>query len=271
MSCGQVPPDGTGNDWPALNGTWTEVFKEDFNGPASSAPSGATWNVNVNGRPDNQEKEYYTDRPTNVSLDGNGNLVITAQSEHYAYAAGVTSGQPYTSGRLDTRGHQQPQYGRIEARIKLPSGKGLWPAFWMLGQNIDTVHWPNCGEIDILEMAGSTPNTISGSAHGPGYSGNNAFTKKFTLGSGNFSDDYHVFAFEWTADAMRWLVDEQEFHVRTKAAVEAGGATWVFNQPMFIILNLAVGGFFDGDPDANTKFPAQMLVDYVKISTLTPN
>jgi beta-glucanase (GH16 family) len=220
--------------------------------------------------PYNKELEYYTTRPDNLMLDGNGNLVITARSEFFVDLNGVKSTQPYTSGRLDTHGHVEPLYGRIEARIKVPAGKGLWPAFWLLGKNIDTVNWPACGEVDILEMRGSAPNVITGSLHGPGYSDTTPFHDNFTLPSGTFADDFHVFALEWTAEGMRWLVDEQPFSWRTPQGMSAAYQTWIFDQPVYIILNLAVGGIYDGDPNASTPMPAQMLVDYVKVSTLVP-
>ena len=270
-ACSVPPPESTGDDWAGPQGTWQQVFVDNFDGPAGSAPDAASWNETVDGSPDNGEQEYYTARASNLALDGTGNLVIQAQSEHYAYAAGLTSTQPYTSGRMDTKGLVQPTYGRIEARIKLPSGKGLWPAFWLLGQNIDQVHWPNCGEVDIFEMRGSAPSTISGSLHGPNYSGTAALSVDYTLDSGSFAGDFHVYALEWTADGMRWLVDEHVFHTRTKQGMADIGKTWVFDQPVFIILNLAVGGFFDGNPDSSTPFPSQMLVDYVKVSKLVPN
>lgn len=270
-ACSVAPEEPAGDSWAGPQGTWREVFRDDFDGPAGSAPAPATWNATVNGRPDNGEQEYYTDRASNLALDGAGNLLIQAHSEHYAYAAGLTSTQPYTSGRLDSRGHLQPTYGRIEARIQLPKGKGLWPAFWLLGQNIDRVGWPQCGEIDVFELHGSAPSSISGSLHGPGYSGNGALTHDYRLDSGTFADDFHVFALEWTAQGMRWLVDERVFHARTKQGLSELGKAWVFDQPVFIILNLAVGGFFDGSPDSSTAFPAEMRVDYVKVSELVPN
>ncbi|HEY4106805.1 MAG TPA: glycoside hydrolase family 16 protein [Polyangiaceae bacterium] len=269
--CSQPPPQDTGDDWVGPQGTWQQVFFDDFTGPAGSAPDAMTWNEEVNGKPDNGEEEYYTNRPQNVALDGNGNLVVTALQEHYAYSAGLVSNQPYTSGRINTQGHLEPTYGRIEARIKLPKGKGMWPAFWLLGNNIGDVGWPRCGEIDILELAGSEPNEIKGSMHGPDYSGTAAFTESYSLDSGTFNDDFHVFALEWTADGVLWKVDENIYHTRTKTGVESYGYTWVFDHPFYVLLNLAVGGNFDGDPDSSTQFPNTMLVDYVKVSTLVPN
>jgi beta-glucanase (GH16 family) len=138
----------------------------------------------------------------------------------------------------------------------------------LLGKDIDTVKWPDCGEIDILEMAGSAPNAISGSLHGPGYGDTTPFSDSFRLPSGTFADDFHVFALEWTADGMRWLVDEQPFSWRTPQGLSNQYSTWIFDQPMYIILNLAVGGIYDGNPNASTPMPAQMLVDYVKVSQL---
>jgi beta-glucanase (GH16 family) len=266
-----APPAQAGPDfWAGPKGTWQEVYRDDFNGPSGGPADSSSWNESVMATPYNKELEYYTTRPDNLMLDGNGNLVITARSEFFVDPNGVKSTQPYTSGRLDTHGHVEPLYGRIEARIKVPAGKGLWPAFWLLGKNIDTVNWPACGEVDILEMRGSAPNVITGSLHGPGYSDTTPFHDNFTLPSGTFADDFHVFALEWTAEGMRWLVDEQPFSWRTPQGMSAAYQTWIFDQPVYIILNLAVGGIYDGDPNASTPMPAQMLVDYVKVSTLVP-
>jgi beta-glucanase (GH16 family) len=268
--CSNPPPEAGPDFWAGPNGTWQAVYREDFNGPSGAAADASSWNENVTAAPFNKELEYYTNRPDNLMLDGVGNLVITARSEYFVDASGLTSTQPYTSGRLDTHNHVEPLYGRIEARIKLPAGKGLWPAFWLLGKNIDTVKWPDCGEIDILEMAGSAPSSITGSLHGPGYGDTTPFHGDFTLPSGTFADDFHVFALEWTADGMRWLVDEQPFAWRTPQGLANQYSTWIFDQPMYIILNLAVGGIYDGAPNASTPMPSQMLVDYVQVSKLVP-
>ncbi len=271
VGCSQPPPESTGDDWAGPVGTWQQVFFDDFTGPAGASPDPVSWTEEVDGSPPNQEQEYYTNRPTNLALDGNGNLVVQAQREQYAYATGLVSKQPYTSGRMNTQGHVETTYGRIEARIKLPAGKGLWPAFWMLGNNFDSVGWPSCGELDIFELAGSRPNVVNGSAHAPGYSGVAALTANYTVESGTFADDYHVFALEWTADGMRWLVDEHVYHQRTKDGMAAINKTWIFDHPFYVIVNLAVGGLYDGDPSSSTQFPSQMLVDYVKVSKLVPN
>jgi beta-glucanase (GH16 family) len=269
-ACSDPPPQVGPDFWAGPNGIWQQVYRDDFDGPAGTAANASSWNENVTAAPFNMELEYYTNRPDNLMLDGAGNLVITARSEYFVDPSGVKSKQPYTSGKLDSLGHVQPQYGRIEARIKLPAGKGLWPAFWLLGENIGSVGWPACGEIDIMEMAGSSPNVVAGSLHGPGYAGTTPFTGELTLPSGTFADDFHVFALEWTAEGMRWLIDEQPYSWRTPQGLANEYSTWIFDQPMYIILNLAVGGIYDGDPNASTPMPAQMLVDYVKVSQLVP-
>ncbi len=271
VSCSTPPPNPQGDVWAGPQGTFQQVFLDDFNGPAGSSPDATSWNLEVNGRPANDEQEYYTSRPDNVALDGNGNLVITALQEHYAYATGLTSTQPYTSGRLNTSGKVETTYGRIEARIKLPTGKGMWPAFWMLGDNYSTVGWPACGEIDIMELAGSDPNKVNGSLHAPGYSGVGALTGSYVLDSGTFGDDFHVFAVEWAPDGIRWLVDEVPYEAHTVAGVNSLDEKWIFDHPFNVILNLAVGGNYDGNPTSSTQFPAQMLVDYVKVSKFVPN
>jgi beta-glucanase (GH16 family) len=270
VSCSSPPPEIGSDYWAGPQGTWQPVLTEDFDGPAGSAPNAANWNVMVNGSPYNDEKEYYTNRPSNVMLDGSGHLVLTAQKESFVDASGVPSAQPYTSGRIETKDKVMPLYGRIEARIQMPAGKGLWPAFWMLGQNIDTVQWPQCGELDILELRGSNPTSITGSLHAPGYSGTKALHGDYTKTTGSFADGFHVFAVEWQADGIRWLVDDVPFAWRTPQGLQNIFQKWDFDHPMYIILNLAVGGIYDGDPTAATPMPSQMLVDYVKVSRLVP-
>jgi beta-glucanase (GH16 family) len=262
-----LPPDPPKEDFwagPVTGSTWKEVFRDDFEGASGTQPNPAYWNLEVVPAPYNGEEQYYTNRPENVALDGTGNLVITALRE----ALPDGNGQPYTSGRINTKGHFEPTYGRIEARVKIPAGKGLWPAFWMLGGDIDRVGWPACGEADIIEIGGSTPGRITGSLHGPVYNGTDALHQSYTKPSGGYDDDFHVYALEWTAQGMRWLIDEQPFAWRTPEGLREERYTWVFDKPMFVILNLAVGGIYDGAPNGSTPFPSRMLVDYVKVSTL---
>lgn len=236
----------------------TLVWAEEFDGPAGSQPNSAHWAYDVGTDWGNAQLEYDTARPTNVSLDGAGHLQIVARAENY-------NGAAYTSGRIKTQGLFSRSYGRFEARMKLPTGRGLWPAFWLLGSNIGTTPWPACGEIDVMEYRGQEPTTIHGSLHGPGYSGGSARTKAYTLpAGGRFDTGYHVFAIEWKTNQITYLVDGVPYQVLTPASLP-NGAQWVFDHPFFVILNLAVGGNYVGAPDASTVFPQTLLVDYVRV------
>jgi beta-glucanase (GH16 family) len=250
-------------------GGWVETWRDDFDGPMGSGPDPKKWHVDVRPMGQNKELDYDTDDRKNSFLDGSGNLVFQLIKENYVDAQGVTSTQPYTSARLDTRGTLEQTYGKFEARIKLPpGGKGIWPAFWLLGANIQDVGWPDCGEVDILEMRGSQPARILSSLHGPSYYGSDSYNSAFELPSGKLGDDFHTFTFEWTPDAVRWLLDGKEYFLKTASAVGKDGRKWVYDHPFYVILNLAVGGIFDGAPEPATVFPQQMLVDYVSVSTL---
>jgi beta-glucanase (GH16 family) len=236
------------------------VLQEEFDGPAGQAPDPTIWKAEVGGKGwGNNQLEFDTDRVENASLDGQGNLAIVARQESY-------QGNQYTSARLVTKTLYKQQYGRFAARIKLPSGAGMWPAFWLLGANIDAVSWPGCGEIDIMELKGQEPSTIHGSAHGPGYSGGAALTGAFTLPNGaRFDQDFHVFSVDWYPDHLTYSVDDVAYE--TKTVAELGSKKWVFDHPFFIILNLAVGGDYVGPPDGNTQFPQTMLVDWVRVTS----
>ena len=242
---------------------WQLVWDDDFEGPAGQPVDPAKWTYEVgNGceQPSgcgwgNAELQYYTARPENVSLDGTGNLVITSRRESYA-------GAPFTSGRITTRGLFDQAYGRFEARIKMPWGPGIWPAFWLLGSNIDVVNWPQCGEIDIMEYRGQEPNLIHGTVHGPGYSGGAAITRSYGFTNGRFDTDFHVFAVEWGEDFIDYYVDDT-LYFRLQPDDVPG--VWVYDQPFFIILNVAVGGNYVGFPTSQTPFPQTMLVDWVRV------
>jgi beta-glucanase (GH16 family) len=258
--CNEPPlPDGPNDNWKP-EGTWVEVWRDDFSGPAGSAPDPANWRVVTIASPPNQELEYYTDRRANSFVDGSGHLVLRAIREDFM-------GRSYTSGRLDTRGLREHTYGRFEASLQVPAGTGFWPAFWLLGSNGS---WPACGEIDVLELGGSQPAVAHSAIHGPNFFGGGALTKLHTLAPGTFAETFHVFAVEWTQDGIRWLIDDAPYHVRTRADLEAMQKTWVFDAPFHIILNFAVGGFFDGPPTADTPFPSDLVVDWVKVSRLEP-
>jgi beta-glucanase (GH16 family) len=213
----------------------------------------------------NRERQYYTDSTRNASMDGAGNLVITAYRETLGKKFRCWYGEcQYTSARLKTQGRFEQAYGRFEARIRVPYGQGIWPAFWMLGNNIQTAGWPTCGELDIMEHIGREPSNVYGTLHGPGYSGANGVGAHYTLASGGFADAFHVFAVEWEPNLIRWYVDGQLYQTRTPADLPPGSA-WVFDHPFFMLLNVAVGGQWPGDPDATTVFPQRMYVDYVRV------
>jgi len=237
---------------------WTLVWSDDFDGPAGSPPDPNKWTYDTGaGGWGNQELETYTSSRDNSYLDGNGNLVIEIREP--------APGQ-YTSGRLKTQGLYVVEYGKIEARIKLPAGQGIWPAFWMLGADIPTAGWPQCGEIDIMENIGREPSIVHGTVHGPGYSGANGVGASYTLPAGQqFADDYHVFSVEWSQQNVQFFVDGQLYETVTPASLPQG-TTWVYNHSFFLLLNVAVGGSWPGNPDATTVFPQKMLVDYVRVS-----
>jgi beta-glucanase (GH16 family) len=246
--------------------TWTLVWSDDFNGPDGSMPDPDKWNV-VKSSSDfgNRELEYYTDRPSNLHVE-KGNLVITARKETYTGPDGVA--KEYTSARLETAGHFQEQYGRFEARIKVPKGQGIWPAFWMLGTDFGSIGWPDCGEIDIMENIGSEPAKIHGSLHGHGYSGSNPLSGAFALPKeAQFADDFHVFAIEWEPQVIRFYVDDILYETQTGNSVPSNGR-WAFDHPFYLVMNVAVGGYWPGNPDDTTSFPTSMLVDYVRVYKL---
>jgi beta-glucanase (GH16 family) len=242
---------------------WTLVWSDEFDGANGSVPDPAKWTHDVGGNGwGNEELEYYTSRAENAHLQ-DGQLVIHALKENYKGPDGVT--RDYTSARLKTQGLFQQTYGRFEARIRIPYGQGLWPAYWMLGSNIAVGDWPKCGEIDIFENIGREPSTIHGTIHGPGYSGARGLTGSFTLpGSRRFADDFHLFAVEWEPETIRFYVDNSLYHTITRPDLPPG-TVWVFDHPFFLILNVAVGGNWPGSPDRSTIFPQTMLVDYVRV------
>ncbi len=244
-------------------GKWKLTWSDEFNGPNGSGVDPSKWVVEVGGKGwGNEELEYYTSRRENVYILG-GNLVIEARREDYAGADGVK--RNYTSARLKTAGKFSQAYGRFEARIKVPSGQGMWPAFWMLGDDIEKAGWPACGEIDIMENIGKEPSTIHGSIHGPGYTGSDGIEAAYKLpATRRFADDFHIFAIEWEPNAVRFYVDDDLYVTRTRSDLRAGWK-WVFDHTFFLILNLAVGGDWPGNPDATTVFPQTMLVDYVRV------
>jgi len=250
---------------------WTLTWQDEFNDPEGTQPSSSNWVYQTGGEPQwgNEEWQYYTDRPENVSTDGQGNLAITALREQLPGMENCLYGTcDITSGRIATKGKFDQAYGRFEANIKVPAGQGMWPAFWMMGNNFDTVGWPNNGEIDIMEIVGNEPGTLYGTVHGPGYSGHvGGLGGSTTLPAGaQFADAFHLFAVEWSPDTIIWTLDGQQYHSFTSSQLPPG-TNWVFDHPFYLLLNLTVGGVWPGPPDASTTFPATMLVDYVRVYT----
>lgn len=230
---------------------WELIWRDEFDGPTLNRDN---WVVETGaGGWGNNELQFYTDRPENLRIE-DGMLVIEARQEDYR-------GSRYTSARLKTQYKQTFQFGRIEARMKLPIGKGIWPAFWMLGETLPTEGWPRAGEIDIMENIGE-PNTVYGTVHGPGYSGGDGVGKAYTVGGRPLHEDFHIYAIEWAPSELRWFLDDALFNTLTERDVPGA---WVFDQPFFILLNLAVGGNWPGYPDETTRFPQQLLVDYVRV------
>ncbi|WP_432994543.1 ricin-type beta-trefoil lectin domain protein [Dactylosporangium sp. CA-233914] len=236
------------------------VWNEDFNGASGQGVDSSKWNFDTGGGGfGNSELEYYNSGTSNVYQDGQGHLVIEARRESGGHSCWYGTCQ-WTSGRIQTAGKFTQQYGHIEARIQVPKGNGLWPAFWMLGGG----NWPGDGEIDIMENVGRDPNTVYGTIHGPGYSGGNAVGGTRNIGQA-LGNAYHTFAVDWSPNLIIWTIDGSEYFRATPASVR--GNAWVYDHPFFIILNLAVGGNFPGSPDGSTPSVNRMLVDYIHVST----
>ncbi len=231
------------------------VLAQEFD--TDGAPDPTVWAFDIGTGIDgwgNQELQYYTSRTENVKVQ-NGVLLITAREESF-------EGSSYTSARLITKDLFEQQYGRFEARIRLPYGKGIWPAFWMLGADIDENPWPGAGEIDIMEYRGQDPTILIGSVHGPGYSAGEAVSKDYDLVNDRFDTSFHIFGIEWGPEYINFYVDDVLYNQITPDDVPGA---WVFEKPFYILMNLAVGGTFVGSPNEETEFPQTMLVDYVRV------
>ncbi|MEV6607742.1 glycoside hydrolase family 16 protein [Kutzneria sp. NPDC051319] len=253
----------SGNAAAAASSQAGPSFTDDFDGPAGSGVDTGKWHFETGDNVNNHEREWYTSGTDNAALDGNGNLVITAKKENPGNYQCWYGSCEYTSARLSTAGQFTQAYGHVEARMKIPRGQGMWPAFWMLGDNIGSAGWPQCGEIDIMENVGNEPNTVHGTIHGPGYSGSAGVGAAYN--GPVFADDFHTYAIDWSPNQIKWSVDGTVYETRTPADVN--GNQWVFDHPFYIIFNLAVGGYWPGDPDGSTSFPQQLVVDYVHVTT----
>jgi beta-glucanase (GH16 family) len=247
---------------------WEMVWSEEFNEPAGTPPNPDFWTHEIGDvTPDgkngwgNDERQYYTDDPTNAATDGLGNMVLTVREDDGSRECYYGPCE-YTSARLISWRKAEFAYGRIESRILVPQGGGIWPAFWSLGTDIDLVSWPQTGEIDFMEFVGRLPEEIFGTIHGPGYSGGASYGNVYNFGEPVFND-YHTFAVEWEPDLIKWYVDDILYHTATPADVAPN--EWVFNDPVFLLLNVAIGGNFGGAIDPNIQLPQSMAVDYVRV------
>jgi beta-glucanase (GH16 family) len=249
---------------PSAEEGWELVWSDEFEGEAIDP---ANWTYDIGGWGwGNGEAQYYTDRPENARVE-NGLLVIEARQERY-------EDKYYTSARLLTQGLQAFQYGRIEARIKVPEGAGVWPAFWMLGNDFDRnpnepldSNWPDVGEIDIMEHLGREPDLVMGTVHGPGYAGAGGLTR-WNRQEYDIADEFHTYAIEWDESGITWFYDGEPYFTVTPDVLS--GREWVFDKEFFVLLNLALGGQFAGTIGLDTKFPSNLYVDYVRVYQQAP-
>ncbi|MEV5243604.1 glycoside hydrolase family 16 protein [Streptomyces cinnamoneus] len=246
--------------------SWRLIWADEFRGAAHRRPDRAKWVYDRGGEPQwgNHEWQYYTDRPRNVSLDGHGNLALTARREKLRGMHCATGPCNITSARIKTKGRFARAYGRFEARIRIPRGRGLWPAFWMLGANSDKVTWPTNGEIDVMEALGRQPGMVHGTIHGPGYVAQGIETHTALPHGGRLSDGFHTYRVDWMPGKIVWYLDGTQYGTACSSQLRRG-QKWVFDHPHYLLLNLAVGGDWPGPPDASTPFPSRMLVDYVRV------
>jgi beta-glucanase (GH16 family) len=240
---------------------WVLSWSDEFNTPAGTKPDPTYWSYDLGGGGWGLgQLQTYTNAAANAATDGTGNLAIVAIRD----AQGN-----FTSARLKTEAKFEQAYGRFETRAKVVTGNGMWPAFWTLGNDFASAGWPQCGEIDIMEVRGTLPYGSSGALHGPGYSGNSDLKGRYELPDGGpkISDDFHTYAIEWEPGVVRFYVDNNLFATHTPADIPADAgpnAKWVYDHPFFILLNVAVGGSYAGPP-TGTVFPQTMLVDYVRV------
>lgn len=246
---------------------WKMTFSDEFNAAKNTSFDKNKWTAEIGGKGwGNKELQYYTDSIQNVYHNGDGSLVIKVLESDSKDSKECWYGKcKYTSARLITKNKFDQKFGRFESRIKIPRGQGMWSAFWMLGSNIDKVGWANCGEIDIMENIGREPSIVHGTVHGPGFSGESGITSEYSLlNKAKFADDFHIYAIDWKKNRIEFFVDGKLYHTVTPKNLNEN-KKWVYNQPFFMILNLAIGGNWGGVPDETTIFPQEMLIDYVRV------
>jgi beta-glucanase (GH16 family) len=251
--------DRAAGEFPGYSLAWSD----EFDGAAGAAPDPRSWWAETGGHGwGNRELQYYTADPGNAALDGAGNLAIVVRRPDPRLAARRYGGSGYTSARLVTKGRVSLRYGLVRARIKIPFSRGIWPAFWMLGQDFDQAGWPGCGEIDVMEHFGTGPATVHGAVHGPGYCGARGVTGSREVGP-SLGSEFHVYSVCWEPGRIRWFADDAPYHAVTPAQLR--GRSWVFDHDFFLLLNVAVGGTASRTPDSSVTFPQTMLVDYVRV------
>jgi beta-glucanase (GH16 family) len=238
------------------------AWSDEFDGPAGSPPSPGVWQPQAGGHGwGNRELQYYTGGTENASLDGAGRLVITVDRTP-AQDRARRDGCGYTSARLTSKDRMAVRYGVVQARMQIPEGQGMWPAFWMMGQDFDEAGWPRCGEIDVMENFGKDPRIVHGAAHGPGYTGSAVTSSHRALKS--LAGGFHVYSVLWEPGRIRWYLDDR--HYGTVTPADLGGQPWVFDHDFFLVLNVAVGGSASVTPGP-VRFPQRLLVDYVRLYT----
>jgi beta-glucanase (GH16 family) len=256
---GELAPEGSGD---GRGGVGSLIWADEFNGPRGRHPDARKWSFETGYGWGDRELQSYTGRPANVALDGRGHLSITARRERYTGSDGRTAG--YTSARINSRSKFEFAYGRIDARIRVPRGRGLLPAFWALGSNLDRVGWPAAGEIDIMEVNGREPFTAHGTLHGP-----RRGPRDYALGASRrlsvpLARGFHVYGISWSPGRVVFRLDGAVYGVQRRSALPAGSA-WSFDHPFFLLFTLAVGPRWLGPPDARTRLPARMVVDWVRV------
>ena len=233
-------------------------WADEFDGPAGTGPDPAVWTHDLGGGGWGCEQlQHYTSSRANASITPDGCLRLSALP-----AVGAGGASPITSARLVTRGRFTVRHGHVAARMRVPAGAGLWSAFWMLGEDIDLVGWPACGEIDVMEHVSSDPRAVHGTLHGAGYSGLAGGVGHRHDHGAPLSDDFHVFAVDWSPDHVTWLLDDEPYHSLGPGDVPG---PWPFGQPFFLLLNLAVGGAWPGLGTERPSLPAALDVDWVRI------
>ncbi len=237
------------------------VWSDEFDGPRGAPPDPKKWSPRIGGEGWGNKQLDYDTNNQNVYQDGQGNLVIEARKENPPGVSCWYGTCHYTSAQISTKGHFSFTYGFLEARMKIPYGQGLWTAFWMLGNNCDTVGWPTCGEVDVMENIGNEPRIAHATLHGP-----QLYTGPYHLSSGTLSDDFHVYAMLWDTEHLYFLLDGMTYYILDKATLKNQG-DWIYDHPFYILLNIAVGGTWPGSPNASTVFPQKLSISYIRLYT----